>query len=150
MEGGAAPEFGKAVDRRELVDQPGGEHEPPCCHAVGAAQLQPEAPLGEGVRVVHGGLVELDAWVAGELLAPDPPQLCWRGAVVGQQVVDRGRRGVAALPGIEQEHAAPATAEGQRGGQSSWAAADDDGVVHGPPFERGREALSGRVIRPSR
>jgi hypothetical protein len=102
VEGGAAPQRREAVDCREFVDQPGGEHEPACRHAVRAAQLQPEAFPGEGNGVLHGGLAELDAWVAGQLLAPDPPQLCWRGAVVGQQVVDRGRRGVAALPGIEQ------------------------------------------------
>jgi hypothetical protein len=93
--------------------------------------LQPEALAGDGVGAVHGGLAELHTGIAGELFAPDSPQLLWWGAVVGEQVVDRGRRGVAALAGVQEQHAAMAAAEGEGSGQSGRAAADDDRVMHG-------------------
>ena len=155
MEGRAAPQRGQAVDRRELVGEPGGQQQPAGLHAVAAAEPQPEALLGEGVGAVHGALPDLHAGVSGELLAPDPPQLLWWGAVVGEQVVDRGRRGVAALAGVQEQHAAAAAAEGEGGGQPGRAAADDDRVLHGvPPLDQGSgqgvlDPVSGRLIDPS-
>jgi hypothetical protein len=127
----AAPQGCEAVDRRELVGEPGGQQQPTGLHTLPAVESQPEAFVGEGVGAVHGALAELHTVISGELFAPDPPQLLWWGAVVGEQVVDRGRRGVAALAGVQEQHTAAAAAEGEGGGQPGRAAANDDRVTHG-------------------
>ena len=110
MENAPAIEAAHAVDRRQLVDDTGGEEELAC---------RERRPVGERHREVlllarrtdHLPVAQLNRVVAGELFAPEAAQLGGGRAIAGQVAMQVARRRVARPAGVDDQHATTAAAQ---------------------------------------
>jgi hypothetical protein len=111
----------------QLVDQTGGDQQPPRAHGAPVGKRD-----GEPV-VVPGGRDDLagdhGAAVPGDLGPAGGQQVARRGAVAAQVVVHLGGRGVPRRTAVHHQHRPARPAQGQRPAQPGGTAADHHHVV---------------------
>ena len=123
----AAPTARAARDVGQLVGQPRGDQQPAGAHRPPSARSTRKPSSRRSAR--HDLAGDDLAAVAGHLLATDGQQLARRGALAPEVVVHVPGRGVAGLPGVDDQHRPPRPGQGQRPAQPGRAASDDHHVV---------------------
>jgi transcriptional regulator with XRE-family HTH domain len=129
-----APPLREPGQRRQLVDHPRGHEQPSRTHLPPVRQVDREAEHGvvggAGQRAGAGDLPGEDLpAVAGHLRPTRGQQLPGRDALAAQVVVHFPGRGVARLPGVDDQHAAPGPGQRHGSGQPGGASADDHHVI---------------------
>jgi hypothetical protein len=123
------PQRRQPVDRGQLVDDAGGQQQPPCLLAATVGQRDREAVAVDAGRR-HLCRSQLDAVVGGELLRADPVQLARRQPVAAEEPVHVGNRRVAGRPRVAQQHPPPCASQQQRAIEPGRAATHDHDLEH--------------------
>ena len=97
------------------------------CTCVPSVEPQHELPT-RPLDCLDDAATKLHAGVGGEAFPRHVEELGRRHAVARQVRVQVLRMPVAGLPGVADQHAAPAAAEHQRGAEARGPAADDDRI----------------------
>ena len=127
MQHAATPQLTDAGYVGQLVDEPGGEDQPPDAQRLACVQPQVEPVTGPGHRE-HRVIADLDAVRLG-LLTPGREQLQRRYALPAQHVVGAGGVSVARASGVDQHDGAQRPGEGDRCAQTGGTGADDGDVM---------------------
>lgn len=125
-----AVEGGEAGFRRDVIDAAGGEEDDAGGDGRGVDGDEFEAVLA-AVNGADFDVAKFDGRIGGELLAAEGAEFDGVSAVAGEVAVEGAGEGVAGFAGIEDQHAATAAAEDERGAQAGGAGADDGDVVNG-------------------
>jgi hypothetical protein len=125
----APPEWGEAVDSRQLVHHSGGEQHPAALGLLAVGCGRSKAGL---IRddVSDLRLPDRDTGIPIELGSAGSTHFGGIGAIARQEPVHGRRAAVAWMTAVDQQHRAPDPPEHQSSVQPGWPAPDDQDVEH--------------------